>query len=146
MKVVLTKNIPKLGIVGEVKDVSDGYARNFLFKQGLAEPATPDNIAKYSRQREKKLRQQGLDQEYLTKLADKIKSLTAEFKVKANEQGHLYATLKVDDVLKFLQSKGIKIKANKIKMDVIREVGDYQVNIQLSPQVHTQLKIKVLAQ
>ncbi len=146
MKIVLTKNVPKLGIVGEVKEVSDGYARNFLFKQGLAEPATPENISKWSKKREKKLRQQGLDREFLTKLADKIKSLTAEFRVKANEQGHLYAALKADDVVKFLQDKGIKVKANKVKMDAIRSLGDYQVVIQLSPEVETKLKIKVLAQ
>ncbi len=144
MKVILTKNIPKLGQIGDVKEVSDGYARNYLFKQGLAEPATKAALQKWQIKKQKIAQSRMRDKEQLQSLKERLSHIVVELTATANEQGHLYAAVKAADIASYLHQQGIKEDlTKKIVMEPLREVGDHQVKVKLSPQIEVDLKVKI---
>ncbi len=144
MKVVLTKNIPKLGKIGDVKEVADGYARNYLFKQGLAEPATKAALQKWQTKKQKIAQSRMQDKEQLQSLKERLSHMVVELTAVANEQGHLYAAVKATDIVSYLHQQGIKEDlTKKIVMEPLRELGEYQVKVILSPQIEVNLKVRI---
>ena len=144
MKVILTKNVPKLGQIGDVKEVADGYARNYLFKQGLAEPATKAALQKWQTKKQKIAQSKMQDKEQLRSLKERLSQMVVELAATANEQGHLYAAVKASDIASYLQQHGIKEDlTKKIVMEPLRELGSHQVKVKLSPQIEIGLKVKI---
>lgn len=143
MKVILLKDVPKIGRRYEIKEVSDGYARNFLLKGGIAEIATPQIIQKIESEKQKmnadRIRR---EKEVSEKLAE-ISRETLVIKAKANEDGHLFAGIKKEEVLKLVQSKGAAIKEDELEMNKpIKEIGVHELAVKISGK-STKIKLNI---
>jgi len=136
MKVILEQNIPNVGQAGQIKEVSDGYARNYLLPRHLAAIATPSAVIKAERQLTKKSSKDG-QQNLLNK--DTIKKLTETvlvFEEKANEQGHLFASVNASAIVKSIRrNTGVAVDEAAIQIDQpIKNVGRHTVGIKISNQ------------
>lgn len=105
MQVILLTNVPKVGRKNEIKNVSDGYASNFLFPRKLAERATPDRIAKVKQLAQQSAQTRELEMSLLQKNLAELKNKHVHFKVRANEQGHLYEGLHEKEILTALKEQ-----------------------------------------
>ena len=114
MKVLFIKDVKGTAKRGEIKDIAEGYAMNFLLPQNLAVKATPENLAKLKKDLEKKtkVKEKEIDQSKV--LADKIKGRKIEIKAKANKEGKLYAAVSEADVKAALKKQGLEVKDAKI--------------------------------
>lgn len=133
MKIILLKDVPKVGRRYEIKDVSDGFALNMLLPRGLAEKATPDKIAKIEAQKSKDLADKKIQEELLLKSLEQIKGVILRFKEKANDKGHLFKGLSKEIILEELKKQTkFNIDVDSIKLDKpIKEVGDHKVLIEV---------------
>ncbi len=145
MKVIFLKDVKGKGKKGEVKNVADGYAHNFLIKQGLAQEATNASISQLEGQKnkEKKLAQEELEE--AKKLKEKLETLTIELKAKSGEGGRLFGSItskQIADALK--KDFSIKVDKRKIEMDdAIRALGYTNVPVKLHTDVTATLKVHV---
>jgi large subunit ribosomal protein L9 len=145
MRVILLDDVAKLGRRGEVRDVSDGYARNFLIPQKLALVATPGqlkNLAHITSQQEAKATRIKADAE---SLRASIEALTYEQRRQASEEGKLFGSVTSQDVADFLTANGIKVERRRIVLDEpIKSLGEHRVAVRLHPEVVAQLKVAVV--
>ncbi len=144
MKVLLLKDVYKLGRAGEVKKVADGYGRNFLIPQGLAVLATPDALKQAERIRQQaEIRRTALNQE-LQGLAEQINGMELTFMVKAGETGKLYGSVSAHDVAEAITQKvRFEIKRQQVDMQPIRELGQYTVPVRLTMDLVPEVKVIV---
>lgn len=145
MKVLLVKDVYKLGRAGEVKKVADGYARNYLIPQGLAVLATPGALKQAERIRaQAEIRRAQLNQE-LKDLAASINGLTLVFNARAGETGKLYGSITAQDVAQAIQEKTrYEIKRQQIQMQPIRTLGEHTVHVRLTMDLVPEVKVIVL--
>jgi len=144
MKVLLIKDVYKLGRAGDVKKVADGYGRNFLISQGLAVIATAGAMKQIQRIKgQAEIRRNALNEE-LKGLADQIKGVVLEFTVKAGETGKLYGSITPQDVATALTEKvRFEVKRQQVDMMPIREVGEYPGHVRLTMDLVPEIKIIV---
>ena len=145
MKVILLDDVSKVGRRGEVRDVSDGYARNFLLPKKLALTATPGNLKNLdhikTQQQAKADRVKG-DAETL---AARIEALNYEERRQASEEGKLFGSVTAQDIVDFLQKHGVKIERRRIQLDEpIKALGETPVTIRVHQEVTAQLKVNVV--
>jgi len=145
MKVILLDDVANLGRRGEVRDVSDGYARNFLIPKKLALGASAGNLKNLEhikqQQDSKALRIKG-DAEGLQQ---RIEALTYEERRQASEEGKLFGSVTSQDLVDFLGTHGIKIERRRIQLDEpIKTLGETTVPIRLHADITAQLKISVV--
>lgn len=144
MKIILLKDIPKLGKKYDVKDVADGYARNFLLPKGLAKLATGAAIKGLEQE---KAKEEALAEEDLKKneeVAAALEGQEIEMAVKMSEEGKLYAALTPQKIAKILGERGFNIKKNQIKIDSpIKELGEYDAIIEFPHGLEAKVKIIV---
>jgi large subunit ribosomal protein L9 len=145
MKVILLDDVAKVGRRGEVRDVSDGYARNFLIPKKLALGASAGNLKNLEhikRQQESKAERikgdaQGLQQ--------RIEALSYEERRQASEEGKLFGSVTSQDVVDFLDRHGIKVERRRVHLDEpIKSLGETQVPIRLHTDVTAQLRVSVV--
>jgi len=144
MKVMLVKDVYKLGRAGDVKKVADGYGRNFLIPQGLAVLASAGALKQIERiKSQAEIRRTALNDE-LKGLADEIRAVVLEFTVKAGETGKLYGSITTQDVATALQEKvRFEVKRQQVDMQPIRELGEYPAHIRLTVDLIPDIKIIV---
>jgi len=144
MKVLLTKDVYKLGRAGDIKKVADGYARNFLMPKGLAVLATPGSLKTADRIRaQAEIRRTALNSE-LKDLADTVNGVTLTFAVKAGETGKLYGSVTTLDVATAIQEQTrYEVKRHQIDMQPIREVGEYRAYVRLTMDLIPEVRILV---
>lgn len=144
MKVILKKQSEKLGEVGDIVKVADGYARNYLFPKDIAIPATSKNLTlvkQFKEIEEKRLAEELKKAEMIMK---QIEKTTCTFERLADENGHLYGSVSELDIAKALEEKGLTIDKNDVKMEKhIKDIGNHIVEIELQEDIKGQLKIKV---
>jgi large subunit ribosomal protein L9 len=129
MKIILLQNVKNLGNTGNVKEVADGYARNFLFLKGLAEPATDKALEKVRKAKEEAEKREAA---ILVELKDRADNLSGkEFKIKTKEKkGKLFGSVASKDVAKELKNQGINISEDLIKLkEPIKETGKKEIKI-----------------
>ncbi|MFH2013887.1 MAG: 50S ribosomal protein L9 [Patescibacteria group bacterium] len=144
MKVILLKDIEELGKKGEIKNVADGYARNFLFAQNLAKPATDELIKQKELEKEQELVEAEQELKEIQELASKVDGLELETKEKADESGNLYGSINELKISELLKERGFKIKKTQIKiLDPIKQIGEYQIKINLDHGLEAEIKIIV---
>ena len=147
MKVILLDDVAKVGRRGEVRDVSDGYARNFLIPKKLALSATAGNLKNLDhikRQQEAKADRIKSDAE---SVRAKVEALTYEERRQASEEGKLFGSVTSQDVVDFLTSRGLKIERRRVHLDeAIKALGETTVAIRLHPEVTAQLRVTVVRQ
>lgn len=143
MKIILIQNVPNLGKEGEIKEVAEGYARNFLLPKKMAEIATP---AKIKETEEKKKGEEQKEKEAALKikaLAEKLNGVKIEIKGKA-KKGKLFGSIGKEEIKKELQAKGFDIKEkNIILKENIREVGERKVEVQFTGGIKAKIIIEI---
>ena len=146
MKVLLIKDVASLGKAGEVKEVKDGYGRNFLIKKGLAKLATDEVIKKW--QQEQKEKEQILKNELkkANELREAIENLKLTIKHKAGENGHLFGSITNKEIANELKKQfNIQIDKKQIHLKkAIKMLGIYNIDCKLGHGVHANLKIDVI--
>lgn len=134
MKIILLKDIKSIGKAWDIKEVSDGYARNFLFPNKLAEIATPNLIKKSEAQKAGIIKKSEEDLEKTEALASELDGFIIKIKAKANAEGKLFGSIKPDAIKESLLSEKINIEgipAEKISTEGIKELGEHKVTINL---------------
>ncbi len=144
MRVLLIKDVYKLGRAGDVKKVADGYGRNFLIPQKLAVLATPGALTTTEKIRaQAEVRRTALNSE-LKDLADHINGVTLTFAVKAGETGKLYGSITTQDVATAIQEQTrYEVKRQQVDMQPIRELGEYKAHVRLTIDLMPEIKIIV---
>ena len=144
MKVMLIKDVYKLGRAGDVKRVADGYGRNFLIPQGLAVLATPGALKQIERIRaQAEIRRAEQNQE-LKGLAGDIEGVVLTFASKAGETGKLYGSITTQNVADALQEKTrYEVKRHQIDMQPIRNLGEFTAHVRLTMDLVPEIKIIV---
>lgn len=144
MKVLLIKDVYKLGRAGEVKKVAAGYGRNFLLPQGLAVLATPGALKQADRiSAQAEIRRTELNSE-LKGLADGINGLTLTFSAKAGETGKLYGSITTQDVATAIQEQTrYEVKKQQIDMQPIRNLGEFTAHVRLTMDLVPEVKVIV---
>lgn len=143
MKVLLLKDVYKLGRAGEVKKVANGYGRNYLIPQGLAVLATPGALKSAERIRvEAEKRRAVLNQE-LGGIAEQLQGLVLTFAVKAGDTGKMYGSVTPQDVADAINEKieGLDIKRQQIEMQPIRMLGKHSVHVRLTMDLTPELTV-----
>jgi large subunit ribosomal protein L9 len=144
MKVILLDDVQKLGRRGEVRDVSDGYARNFLIPKKLALGASAGNLKNLEHikvQANAKAERVKSDAETLRA---RIEALTLEERRQASEEGKLFGSVTSQDIVDFLDKHGVKIERRRIQLDEpIKTLGDTSVPIRVHQDVTAHLKVTV---
>ena len=145
MKVILTKDVQNLGSAGDIKDVTDGYARNFLIPGGYVSVVTKDIIRQSEKIKEenKKLAEEGL--KTAEELSRKMEGMSVMVKAKADKSGKLYAAIKEEEVLEVITSKGFKNidKSKIIFKEPIKEVGEHEIIVSLDHGLESRLDLTV---
>ncbi|PLR79984.1 50S ribosomal protein L9 [Bacillus canaveralius] len=145
MKVIFLKDVKGKGKKGEVKNVADGYAHNFLIKQGLAIEANNANVSSLNAQKKKEEKQAAEEFEEAKRLKEKLEKVTVELSAKAGEGGRLFGSITSKQIAEELQKKeNIKIDKRKIELDdAIRSLGYTKVPVKLHTEVTASLNVHV---
>ena len=144
MKVMLIKDVYKLGRAGDVKKVADGYGRNFLIPQGLAVLATAGALKQVERIKgQAEIRRTSLNSE-LKGISDQINGLVLDFVVKAGETGKLYGSITTQDVANAITVKiRFDLKRQQVDMQPVREIGEYPAHVRLTMDLVPEVKLIV---
>ena len=144
MKVLLVKDVYKLGRAGDVKRVADGYGRNYLLPQGLAVLATPSAMKQAERIREEaSARRQELNQE-MSGVAEKIDGMLLVFPARASETGKLYGSITTQMIAEALSKKsGMEISRRQIDSQPLRALGEHKVQVRLTVDLIPEITVIV---
>jgi len=144
MKVLLIKDVPKLGRAGEIKEVKEGYGRNFLIAKGFAKLATKEVVKEWEEEQKRKEEELKLEMYELNKEKEVLEQLNITIEKKLGNNGHLYGAVTKEDIANALKDQS-KIEIDKKKIDAknIKEVGEHIVDIKLGHGIHAKLKINV---
>ena len=143
MKVIFLQDVKGQGKKGEVKNVSEGYARNFLLPKGLVKEASEGNIKTLEVQNLSLEKKKQKEKEDAQALAAKLGEMTVVIKAKAGEGGRLFGAITSKQVAEALAKQGITIDKRKIELDEpIRALGVTQVPVKLHPDVKATLKVQ----
>ncbi len=146
MKVVFLEEVEGTARVGEVKNVANGFARNYLLPRNLAAPATQHYITVAQARAEKEARRQiRLDGEAQQYLVPKLEGKAVTIEVRVGEQGKLFGSVTARDIAEALQqATGIELEHRQVDLrEPIRELGAHEVTVKLTRNVHTQLMVNV---
>ncbi|MFQ5861569.1 MAG: 50S ribosomal protein L9 [Candidatus Brocadiales bacterium] len=147
MKVLLRKNVEKLGRVGDIVAVADGYARNFLFPKGMATTVTPANVKEAGIRKRKETLKEKLAKEGLSKLVGELTGFEFSIAAKANEEGRLFGSVAPADIAEELTRRGYPVDENSVCLEEhIKECGTYDVTLDLYPGIKTQVKLFVVGE
>ena len=144
MKVLLIKDVYKLGRAGDVKRVADGYGRNFLIPQGLAVLATPGALKQSEKIRQKAAERRAILNEEMGVVAEHLKGLELGFAARAGETGKLYGSITSQEIADAIQKKtGYAIKRQQIDMQPLRILGEHKIHIRLTMDLIPEVKVVV---
>lgn len=147
MKVILLKDVDNLGKKDEVKEVANGYARNFLLPKRLAIIATEAVLAQLEEGKEAAAKKAVEDLEKFQKMVTELDGMEFEVKVKVSEEGKLYGAITPPKLSKILKDKGFEITKSQIKLNNgIKEVGEYDVVLEFPHGLEAKIKVIVSAQ
>jgi large subunit ribosomal protein L9 len=147
MKIILRSDIPNIGRQGDVKKVSPGFARNYLVPQNLAMEATSANLKIWERQRVKLEKQREEIISAAKEIASKMEAVEFTVKVKTGENGKIFGSVTTLNLLKIFGEKGFEVNKRDILLsDNIKEVGNYEVNVRLHPEVVVRVKLAVIGE
>ena len=145
MKVILLDDVVKVGRRGEVRDVSDGYARNYLIPKKLALSATAGNLKNLDHIKTQQDAKAGRIKGDAEALRARIEALVYEEKRQASEEGKLFGSVTSQDIADFLGRQGVKVDRRRITLDEpLKGLGETSVTIRLHQDVTAQLKVSVV--
>lgn len=145
MKVIFLKDVKGQGKKGEVKEVSDGYGRNFLIAKGLAREATSGNVKEIEAIKKSEQKRKEDELKKAKELANNLEEMTLTIKSKAGENGRLFGAVTSKQIADELKKASVIIDKRKIILDdPIRTLGVTQVQIKVYPEVTAKLKVHVI--
>ncbi|MDD2221316.1 MAG: 50S ribosomal protein L9 [Clostridia bacterium] len=145
MKVILMQDVKALGKKGDVKEVAEGYGRNFLLPRGLAKEATNANIAALERENTRRAEKEAADLAEAKRIAAELKGRRIEMEVKCGDAGRLFGSITNNDIAEFI-SREIGIDLDKRRIEVaesVKLVGDYPVVVKLHGGIQTEMLLVV---
>lgn len=146
MKLLLRKDVEKLGKAGGIVHVADGYARNYLLPRGLAVYVTPEGIRQIEIDRKKESVKIQEENANLQKLADKLRDFSCTVSAKTNEDGKLFGSVTAHMISKALEDEGFSIDESMIILDEpIKQCDVYNVAVSISPELKTNIKLWVVS-
>ncbi len=144
MKVILTADVETLGKSGELKDVSEGYARNFLIPRRMAVPATGGTYRAWQHDIASREEQRKREREEAEIAAQRISSTTLTMGVKVGEGGKLYGSITAKDIADALARRGIEIDRHRIDLEEpLRQLGTYKVAIRVASEMVSEVTVAV---
>tara|TARA_B100000287_G_scaffold252915_1_gene237641 strand:+ start:85 stop:528 length:444 start_codon:yes stop_codon:yes gene_type:complete len=144
MKVILTTNVKKLGKVGELVNVKDGYARNFLLPNKMALRENKKNLEYYDKIKEEIKINENNKLEQAKQTIENIKKLNIEFSKEADEKGQLYGAISKKEILNFLKDNEVKIHSDDIVLsEQIRSIGEHEIVVNPYTDIQETIKITV---
>ena len=145
MKVIFTRDLKKVAKRGDIKDVKDGYAENFLIKNGYAVPLTERNIEKQNKENEEKELEEEISRKEATKLKEKLEKTTLVFKVKTGEHDKVFGSISPKQIKEELNKKGFNIDKKQISLITsLQSLGFHKVEINLYKDIKAELKIQLV--
>jgi len=146
MRVILLQDVDGLGKAGDLKDVANGYARNYLLPRQLAAGATPSLIANRQQRIAAEQRKLEKQSELNRQQAERLGQVTLTFKARVGSQGRLYGSITSQDIAAGLrEAEGIVIDRRMIDMpEPIRTTGTFKVPVKIAPKIQTQITVNVV--
>tara|TARA_B100001121_G_C18606852_1_gene582296 strand:- start:469 stop:912 length:444 start_codon:yes stop_codon:yes gene_type:complete len=144
MKVILTTNIKKLGKIGDLVNVKDGFARNYLFPNKMALRNNKKNLSHYEGIKDEMIEKEKEKLNQANELIDKLSSIKIVFKKEADEKDQLYGSINKKEILEFLNNNNIKIKSDDLLIkQPIKSLGEHEIEINPYVDVSKVFKIFV---
>jgi len=145
MKVILTQDVKNQGVKGQVLEVSDGYARNYLLPKGLAEEASKTKLKEIEEKNLRDAKKKDKEKEDAEKIKAKLQDQTLEIKVKTGGNDKLFGAVTSKEIADGIQGKfGIKIDKKKIEMaETFKHLGEYTIKIKIYPSVQAELNVVI---
>ena len=144
VKLLLKESVKNVGRVGDVVEVSAGYARNYLLPQQLAVEPTPNNVKKIEARKKEVERLEAEKRKEQAGIIEKLKEVEVTLERRANEQGHLFGSVSATDIAKSLQAQGYAVEPDDVflpgKLD---QINTYQVRIKFADELETEIKVWV---
>lgn len=146
MKVIFIEDVKGKGTKGEVKEVSIGYAQNFLLKNKLAIEATPGNLSKLKNQKNKIAKNEAEILQEAQEMKEKIEKVTVEMTAKSGDDGRLFGSITSKQIAEEVNKiEGIKIDRRKMELpEAVRTLGNLSIPIKIHPDVTATLKVNVV--
>ena len=146
MQVYILKDLENIGMAGQIRNVSDGYATNFLIPRKLVVKITDKNRAFYEQKKQRELVTVEIVKGKAAMLAERIKVTHVTIKERVHDDGKLYGSVGPDEIVELLKSKDIIINRKQVEFDKsIKAVGEHKVTIRLSSKLKPQMTLKVEA-
>ncbi len=147
MKVLLCEDIKRLGWLGDIVDVAEGYARNYLLPQGLAQVATEGNIRALAKEKAKRAEERVKERRRLEVAAQAVEGAEAVLAALANEQGHLFGSVNERQIAANLREQGFLVADEVVKLpEHIKEVGTHSVTLRFAEDVTATVNVVVVAE
>ena len=145
MKVILKHDVKGLGREGDVKDVKDGYARNFLFPTGAAVKADTGALKNWERHRAEREERDRLEKEQAEATAERLRGLKLEVAVKSGEKNRLFGSVTNREIADLIAREGIEVDRHSIHLrEPIKTVGDHRVEVRLMPGLEVPVTVTVI--
>ncbi len=145
MKVILLQDIKGTGKKGDIVEVSDGYARNFLFRQKQAKPVTNQNLNENKQAKAAQAYHKQVERDEYSVEAAKLNGLKLEIAVKVGENGKLFGAVTSKEVAEKLLEQGIKVEKKMISLPVIKLVGSYSAKVRFAEKIEAKFTVTVIA-
>ncbi|HUY54305.1 MAG TPA: 50S ribosomal protein L9 [Candidatus Nanopelagicaceae bacterium] len=146
MKVILTQDVAGTGRAGEVREVADGFARNYLLPQRMAQPAQPKAEAQIRAQKDRQRHRVEAEVVAARELAARLGSAQVEITARAGDTGKLYGAVVNIDVAEALESQlGTVIDRRKIEFEPAHELGEYEAVVKIHAEVEARVRVRVVA-
>ena len=143
MQVVFIQNVPKIGKIDDIKEVSEGYARNFLFAKNLAVPATPKMLAELKARKTKQVKNIEEELRHQQELAERLVGHEVVIKEKTSAVGALYASVGPQKISESLKKSGFNVDKNQIVMKPIKDIGQFSAKVKFSHVLESEIHIVV---
>ncbi|HYS56439.1 MAG TPA: 50S ribosomal protein L9 [Thermoanaerobaculia bacterium] len=145
MKVILIDEIRGLGTRGDVVNVKDGYARNYLLPKNLAREATPGNLKSIDQERKKWALLAQKEKEQAAKAAESVKGIKVVVQKRVGENGQLFGSVTANEIADALTAKGLEVDKRRIELGhPIKSLGTHDVEVRLHRDVSTQIQVEVI--
>ena len=145
MKVILLENVKGSGKKGDVVNVADGYAANFLLPKKLAKPATAENLSLNNQAKESANHKAMLALEAAKAQANALNGKNVTIKIKCGENGKVFGSVTSKEVALELAKMGYEIDKKKIEMETLKTIGSYKIKVKIHPQVVAEIILNIVA-
>jgi|SRR5690554_1069113 len=148
MEVILLEKVGKLGTIGDQVNVKSGFGRNYLIPQGKAVPATEANVADFEARRAELEAAADAKKAEAQARAAKLEELSVTIVANAGDEGKLFGSIGTRDIATVITEAGVEVAKSEVKLPegALREVGEYEIDIQLHAEIIQSVKVSVIAE